>query len=155
MANGDSGGAPDFLELAQAHHQATVTFIAAVAGSTPAAVEKALEVALQQAGELQTFLGWLADPAQTKDYPILGIRIHHPDGRAVQYLTPKMLPRLVGGRWVKWVNSKDGDLLTYSATMGLLTSIEARAIMMLQGYRIEFIQGRWPKDHGRSNGKRR
>lgn len=158
MTTGDSNEPePDFMALVTAQHHATIAFIAAVAGATPQDAEKALEVSVKQAEEIQTFLGWLADPAQTKDYPIIGLRIHHPPsgghdkGRGVQYLAPKMLPRLVGGRWVV---GRDTDLLAYSATMALLTSIEARAILMLQGYRVEFVQGAWPKDQ-QSNGKRK
>lgn len=136
----------------KAQHAITVNFIARMAGCDTERAEQMLVISVSQVEQIQEFLRVLEDEKATAANPIFGIRLHQLGGqRYVDYLAPKFMPKLIGGRYV---GSKEQDLGAYMATIGMLTSIEGRAIMAAQGYRIEFLQTRFPENR-KSNGKRR
>ena len=142
--NGMNGGAsftPEQLqEFAARQHAQLVAWIAQVASCTPEVAHKCLMVSAAQVQNLQQFLLALVDEKATAEHPILGIRLWKAGSKEPNlYLSPKYMPKLIGGGWV---GDHDSDIICYMATMAMLTSVEGRAIMMAQGYRIEFLQAK-------------
>jgi hypothetical protein len=125
----------------QAQREATTRWVAEMAGCPEDVAERSLMQAAAQEAALQEFLQILIDPKHTAERPIMGVRIHHAGGKYTDYLCPKRLPKLVGGRWLA---DEHADRGSFMAMIGMLTSIVGRAIMAAQGKRIEFIQAAYP-----------
>lgn len=142
-SNGQGGAPPgnlteaEFEAFLRKQREHVINWIATMAGVKFEIAEKCLLISMQQAEQIQGFLQEIATEASAKSHPLLGIRLHRPNGKFVDYVAPKFLPKLIGG---SWVYGHDADIGCYMATLGMLTSVEGRAIMAAQGYRIEFLQ---------------
>jgi len=147
--NGQTPGTPgglspeEFQRFLEMQQQATINWIAMMAGVNHEIAQKCLFLSAQQSEGIQEFLASLLDEKRTAEHPVFGIRLHYPGGKKyTNYMAPKHPPKLIGGRWV---SAQDSDLGSYMAILGMLTSIEGRAIMAAQGYRIEFLHVTKPK----------
>lgn len=151
--NGQSGpgglSEEEMRAFIKAQRDATIHWVAEMAGCPEDVADRSLQAAVMQEQPLQEFLRVLIDGKHTAERPVMGIRLHQPNGKYVDYLCPKRLPKLIGGRWV---GEEHSDYGAYMAIVGMLTSIVGRAIIAAQGKRIEFIQAAFPPAEVRRRG---
>jgi len=132
---------PSPEEQAAAAQAQMVGFVMHMAGVDQAKAVKALEMSWGMERQLGPYLEALIETDARAENPTMGVRIHWPDQKTyTDFPTWKVLQH--EGPLSSDVGQ---DIGVYLMTIAAVTSPIARAVLMAQGYRLEFIQGPAPK----------
>jgi hypothetical protein len=145
---------PEFMQVLAQQQAAVTRLVMVLAGCEQRQAEEALLQSNMYEEKLGDFFELFFDEKKERSHPIMGVRFHWPDGKtSTTLIAPVRLARPSGlvtpkGGQVSVSGSLNGDFGTdlgaYLAVLSACTSLVGRAVLLAQGYRLEFLRAATP-----------